>query len=183
MWSCFLDGRLSLPFPRPFRLAGWGITVLLFYYYGRKSTSGGGCRLEDYKNAIIIIYVVFYEKGWKGWARAQGPAKYTPWYPRIQTLAVLNQLFRLWYETSSGMKQALVWNKIWYETRSGMKQAHEHQRSSASSKLSPTWLIPNSLRREKSKIWNLKVVSVPRRCTSKLLAGRKGALCRKPVRL
>ena len=100
VWSCFLDGRLSLPFPRPFRLAGWGITVLLFYYYGRNSTSVG-CRLEDYKNAIIIIYVVFYEKGWKGWARAQGPAKYTPWYPRIQTLAVLNQLFRLCYETSS----------------------------------------------------------------------------------
>ena len=77
---------------------------------------------------------------------------------------------RVWPNIRPDTQEYKLWLFLINCSGFGMKQAHE-QRSSASSKLSPTWLIPNSLRREKSKIWNLKVVSVPRRCTSKLLAG------------
>ena len=94
------------------------------------------------------------------------------------------QEYKLWLFliscSGSGMKQALVWNKLWYETRSGMKQAHE-QRSSASSKLSPTWLIPNSLPREKSKMENLKFESClgPEAVHQQIVGGPQGSIMQK----
>ena len=62
----------------------------------------------------------------------------------------------------------------------GMKQAHE-QRSSASSKLSPTWLIPNSLRRGKSKMENLKFESClgPEAVHQQIVGGPQGSIMQK----